>query len=95
MHLQRVVGGHARRLARSMSTASSEYAGSKNYVPGKQGYAPGFPPPKTWPAEPRPRPEAKKSKDVPPPSAKQTKVPRQASAARDAGRLYNQKMREV
>ncbi|KAJ2306226.1 hypothetical protein IWW55_001553 [Coemansia sp. RSA 2706] len=92
MQLQRL-GGVTGRLVRSVSTAAAEYPGSSNYVPGKQGYAPGFPPPKNWRPEVRPKPELKTPSDVPPPSPKQTTAPNTASAARDAARIYKQKLR--
>ncbi|KAJ2807576.1 hypothetical protein H4R20_001231, partial [Coemansia guatemalensis] len=73
----------------------ASYPGSKNYKPGKQGYAPGFPPPKNWSAEPRENLEALRSSDLPEASPKQTYVPKRPTAAKDAQRLYNQKMREM
>ncbi|PIA15745.1 hypothetical protein COEREDRAFT_81696 [Coemansia reversa NRRL 1564] len=73
----------------------ASYPGSKNYKPGKQGYAPGFPPPKNWSAEPRENLIPMRSTDVPEASLKQTYVPKRPTAAKDAQRLYNQKMREM
>ncbi|KAJ1895468.1 hypothetical protein LPJ66_004571 [Kickxella alabastrina] len=75
--------------ARSLSTAAAEYAGSTNYVAGKQGYAPGFPPPKNWRDVPRTKPQPKLASDLPAP--KPVQVPSQASAARQ----YRQRMREL
>ncbi|KAJ2402796.1 hypothetical protein GGI23_000451 [Coemansia sp. RSA 2559] len=72
----------------------AEYKGSPNYVPGKQGYAPGFPPPKKWhDAVKQPLPLMKPT-DLPPPSPKQSSVPRNPKSASDALRQYRQKMRQ-
>ncbi|KAJ1643757.1 hypothetical protein J3B02_003836 [Coemansia erecta] len=76
------------RLQSTDSTASS-FKGSENYVPGKQGYAPGFPPPKNWRAEPRKKPEPLKASDLPAP--KPPVVRAKPTAATD----YRQKMREL
>ncbi|KAJ2769255.1 hypothetical protein IWQ56_002623 [Coemansia nantahalensis] len=90
-------------LVRQSSTAAaaaaeatgSDYPGSENYRPGKEGYAPGFPPPKGWLAAPRPKPAQLRERDLPAASPQQTHVPAAAAAARDAGRLYRQKLREL
>ncbi|KAJ2076599.1 hypothetical protein H4R24_005613 [Coemansia sp. RSA 988] len=80
---------------RDGNAMGESYPGSKNYKPGKQGYAPGFPPPKNWSAEPRENLTELRSTDLPSASLKQTYVPKRATAAKDAQRLYNQKMREM
>ncbi|KAJ2777144.1 hypothetical protein H4R18_005298 [Coemansia javaensis] len=88
------------------AVSAGEYPGSKNFRPGKEGYAPGFPPPRGWSGEPKgwkSRAERRAEEEsgaaariaVPAPSAKQTHVPDAARAAADAGRLYRQKMREM
>ncbi|KAJ1882983.1 hypothetical protein H4R99_001213 [Coemansia sp. RSA 1722] len=75
--------------ARYQSTDSSSYEGSKNYVPGKQGYAPGFPPPKNWRAEPRAKPLPLVASDLPKPK------PAISRAKPTAATEFRQKMREL
>ncbi|KAJ1801648.1 hypothetical protein LPJ59_000137 [Coemansia sp. RSA 2399] len=96
--------GSTRILARLASTQSearpatvcppAEYKGSSNYVPGKQGYAPGFPPPKKWRDAVKPPLPVMEPKDLPPPSPKQSNVPKNPKSANDALRLYRQKLRQ-
>ncbi|KAJ1664091.1 hypothetical protein IW140_004304 [Coemansia sp. RSA 1813] len=93
-----------RILGRTASTQSEarpatvcppdEYKGSSNYVPGKQGYAPGFPPPKKWRDAVKPKPAPKLPTDLPAPSPKQNKVPTNTKSANDALRQYRQKLRQ-
>ncbi|KAJ1934628.1 hypothetical protein FBU59_005639, partial [Linderina macrospora] len=82
--------------AESTDAATSEYKGSKNYIPGKQGYAPGFPPPKNWPAEPRTPPAPKLASDLPTPSsAKKQTTSNSSNPEQNATRLYKQRLREM
>ncbi|KAJ2516780.1 hypothetical protein GGI11_003345 [Coemansia sp. RSA 2049] len=75
-------------------SSPDEYEGSKNFVAGKQGYAPGFPPPKGCRDVVRAKPTPMKPTDLPAPSPKQHAVPRNAKAANDAMRQYRQKLRQ-
>ncbi|KAJ1949438.1 hypothetical protein EC988_004770, partial [Linderina pennispora] len=81
--------------AESTDAASSEYQGSKNYVPGKQGYAPGFPPPRNWPAEPREPPKPQLASDLAVPTTKKQIDSRSSNPEQNATRLYKQKLREM
>ncbi|KAJ2743412.1 hypothetical protein H4S06_005578 [Coemansia sp. BCRC 34490] len=75
-------------------SSPEEYEGSKNFVAGKQGYAPGFPPPKGCRDVVRAKPTPMKPTDLPAPSPRQHAVPRNAKAANDAMRQYRQKLRQ-
>ncbi|KAJ2726633.1 hypothetical protein GGI07_000356 [Coemansia sp. Benny D115] len=58
----------APKARKAVSTVAPEdYKGSENYVPGKQGYAPGFPPPKKWSDKPREPRAAVLAADLPAP----------------------------
>ncbi|KAJ2005275.1 hypothetical protein GGI04_001203 [Coemansia thaxteri] len=52
------------------SISSTSYGGSSNFVAGKQGYAPGFPPPRHCRDAPQPRAEPPKASDLPAPQKK-------------------------
>lgn len=73
----------------------SAYPGSSNYREGKEGFAPGFPPPKGWRDAPRKKPEPQLATDLPPRSAKQTYVPKLSSAANNPARQYKMKLRSL
>ncbi|KAJ1963454.1 hypothetical protein GGI12_002039 [Dipsacomyces acuminosporus] len=84
---------------RSQSTASSseEYKGSSNYVSGKQGFAPGFPPPKKWRDSPRPKPAPRLPSDLAAPSAKHGYKPEDEEALleKNPARVYKQKLKDL
>ncbi|KAJ2751429.1 hypothetical protein GGI19_004484 [Coemansia pectinata] len=73
------------------STQSSSYGGSANYVPGKQGYAPGFPPPKNSRDAPREKLPPLLASDLPAPKAKS----KDEQAVGSAARQYREKLREL
>ncbi|KAI8325759.1 hypothetical protein GQ54DRAFT_249980, partial [Martensiomyces pterosporus] len=79
------------------SASGEEYKGSANYVPGKQGFAPGFPPPKNWRDSPRAKPAPLVPGDLAAPSGKHAYRPEseEAAAAENPARLYKQKMKEL
>ncbi|OMJ21898.1 hypothetical protein AYI70_g3191 [Smittium culicis] len=58
---------------RVYSTIKSDGDDVQSFVPGKKGYSPQFPPPKNWPAAPKPKKNIKTPDDVPPPSPVQSK----------------------
>ncbi|KAJ2465201.1 hypothetical protein GGI03_002792 [Coemansia sp. RSA 2337] len=74
------------------STQSSSYGGSANYVPGKQGYAPGFPPPKNFRDAPREKLPPMLASDLPAPKAKSQG---EQAVVGSAARQYREKLREL
>ncbi|OMJ12617.1 hypothetical protein AYI69_g9347 [Smittium culicis] len=58
---------------RVYSTTKSEGDEVQSFVPGKKGYSPQFPPPRNWPAAPKPKKNIKTPDEVPPPSPVQSK----------------------
>ncbi|KAJ2558888.1 hypothetical protein EV175_000592 [Coemansia sp. RSA 1933] len=102
---RRVIGlGASSLTVRAASTQSSarpatvcppeEYKGSQNFIAGKQGFAPGFPPPKKWRDAVKPKLPPMEPKDLPAPSQKQHSVPKNPKFANDALRQYRQKLRQ-
>ncbi|KAJ1986540.1 hypothetical protein GGI25_006349 [Coemansia spiralis] len=69
--------------------APEEYPGSPNYVPGQQGYAPGFPPPRKWRATVQKKPEPLRAHELP-----SSSTPKPATALEsNPERVYRQKVR--
>ncbi|KAJ2742986.1 hypothetical protein GGI20_004092 [Coemansia sp. BCRC 34301] len=79
----------ARQSVRYNSTAQSTYGGSSNFVAGKQGYAPGFPPPKNFRDAPRPKPPPKLASDLPAPKASRP------ATGKNAAREYRERLRTL
>ncbi|KAJ1817723.1 hypothetical protein LPJ60_004692 [Coemansia sp. RSA 2675] len=73
------------------STQSSSYGGSSNYVPGKQGYAPGFPPPKNFRDAPKAKLPPKLASDLPQPKDRSRDEPKASSVAKQ----YREKLRQL
>ncbi|KAJ2840783.1 hypothetical protein FBU31_000126 [Coemansia sp. 'formosensis'] len=73
------------------STQSSSYGGSANYVAGKQGYAPGFPPPKNFRDAPREKLPPLLASDLPAPKPRNTDT----QTAGNAAKQYRDKLREL
>ncbi|KAJ2898220.1 hypothetical protein GGI21_001165 [Coemansia aciculifera] len=71
---------------------NSSYGGSANYVPGKQGYAPGFPPPKNFSDAPRAKLPPKLASDLPAPKLSYED---KMTAKSNAARQYREKLRAL
>ncbi|KAJ2457636.1 hypothetical protein GGF42_002562 [Coemansia sp. RSA 2424] len=72
---------------------SSSYGGSANYVPGKQGYAPGFPPPKNFRDAPREKLPPRLASDLPAPKVSSHLLAKQTAG--NSARQYREKLREL
>ncbi|KAJ1839241.1 hypothetical protein LPJ73_006827, partial [Coemansia sp. RSA 2703] len=82
-------------VGRRYQSSDSDYKGSANYIPGKQGYAPGFPPPKNWRDVPRPKPDPMLASDLPVPKRPSSEAAAARAEKQNASGTFRQRMREL
>ncbi|KAJ1720013.1 hypothetical protein LPJ53_005305 [Coemansia erecta] len=82
-------------VSRRFQSSDSDYQGSANYIPGKQGYAPGFPPPKNWRDVPRKKPEPMLASDLPVPKRPSGEAAAAKAGKQNASGEFRQRMREL